>query len=92
MGPPFLFAYCKSDRPVGTNVNHTLVKEGWWWWYRKYAPGYTVLEGLEKAARPLDLITELCRTNPVKTRSMWTTVLSDHGDQARSLSCQRHSA
>jgi endonuclease YncB( thermonuclease family) len=21
----------------GTNVNHTLVKEGWRWWYRKYA-------------------------------------------------------
>jgi endonuclease YncB( thermonuclease family) len=25
--------------PDGTNVNHTLVKEGWCWWYRKYAPG-----------------------------------------------------
>jgi micrococcal nuclease len=23
----------------GTNVNHTLVKDGWCWWYRKYAPG-----------------------------------------------------
>ena len=34
-----------------TNVNHTLVKEGWCWWYRKYAPGDTVLEGLEKEAR-----------------------------------------
>jgi len=22
-----------------TNVNHTLVKDGWCWWYRKYAPG-----------------------------------------------------
>ena len=32
----------------GTNVNHTLVKDGWCWWYRKYAPGDTVLEGLEK--------------------------------------------
>jgi hypothetical protein len=34
----------------GTNVNHTLVKEGWCWWYRKYAPGDTragrVREGL----------------------------------------------
>ena len=29
----------------------TLVKEGWCWWYRKYAPGNTVLEGLEKDAR-----------------------------------------
>ena len=35
----------------GTNVNYTLVKEGWWWWYRKYGPGATVLEGLEKEAR-----------------------------------------
>ena len=24
---------------------------GWCWWYRKYAPGDTVLEGLEKEAR-----------------------------------------
>jgi len=32
-------------------VNHTLVKEGWCWWYRKYAPGETVLEGLESEAR-----------------------------------------
>jgi endonuclease YncB( thermonuclease family) len=37
--------------PDGTNVNHTLVKEGWCWWYRKYAPRDTVLEGLEKEAR-----------------------------------------
>jgi endonuclease YncB( thermonuclease family) len=35
----------------GTHVNHTLVKDGWCWWYRKYAPGDTVLEGLEKEAR-----------------------------------------
>jgi endonuclease YncB( thermonuclease family) len=35
----------------GTHVNHTLVKAGWCWWYRKYAPGDTVLEGLEKDAR-----------------------------------------
>ena len=34
-----------------TNVNHELVKEGWCWWYRKYAPGDTVLEGLETDAR-----------------------------------------
>jgi micrococcal nuclease len=37
--------------PDGTNVNHTLVKDGWCWWYRKYAPGDTVLEELEKEAR-----------------------------------------
>ena len=35
----------------GTNVNHELVKDGWCWWYRKYAPGDTVLEGLERDAR-----------------------------------------
>src|SRR4026208_2575355 len=35
----------------GTNVNNTLVKDGWCWWYRKYAPGDTVLEGVEKVAR-----------------------------------------
>ena len=35
----------------GTNVNHTLVEDGWCWWYRKYAPGDTVLEALETEAR-----------------------------------------
>jgi micrococcal nuclease len=35
----------------GMNLNHTLVKDGWCWWYRKYAPGNTTLEGLEKEAR-----------------------------------------
>jgi len=35
----------------GTSVNQQLVKNGWCWWYRKYAPGDTVLEGLEKEAR-----------------------------------------
>jgi endonuclease YncB( thermonuclease family) len=37
--------------PDGTNVNHTLVKDGWCWWYRKYAPGNTDLERLEREAR-----------------------------------------
>jgi endonuclease YncB( thermonuclease family) len=37
--------------PDGTNVNHTLVKDGWCWWYRKYAPEDMALEGLEQAAR-----------------------------------------
>jgi endonuclease YncB( thermonuclease family) len=37
--------------PDGTNVNHTLVKDGRCWWYRKYVPGNTVLEGLEKEAQ-----------------------------------------
>ena len=35
----------------GTNLNHHLVIQGWCWWYRKYAPGNTVLEGLENDAR-----------------------------------------
>jgi hypothetical protein len=35
----------------GTNVNHTLVKEGWCWWYRKYAPRSRELERLEKNSR-----------------------------------------
>src|SRR5216117_3682922 len=34
-----------------TNVNQILVEDGWCWWYRKYAPGDTVPEGLEKEAR-----------------------------------------
>ena len=37
--------------PDGTNVNRVLARDGWCWWYRKYAPGNTVLEGLENAAR-----------------------------------------
>lgn len=35
----------------GMNLNKELVKQGWCWWYRKYAPGDTVLEGLERDAR-----------------------------------------
>jgi endonuclease YncB( thermonuclease family) len=27
--------------PDGTNLDHTLVKDGWCWRYRKYAPGDT---------------------------------------------------
>ena len=37
--------------PDGLNLNQELVKEGRCWWYRKYAPGDTVLEGLENEAR-----------------------------------------
>jgi micrococcal nuclease len=33
----------------GTNVNQELVKQAWW--YQKYAPGDTVLAGLENEAR-----------------------------------------
>ena len=34
-----------------THVNHMLVGDGWCWWYRKYAPGDTELEKVEKDAR-----------------------------------------
>ena len=34
----------------GTNVKRELVKDGRCWWYRKYAPGDTVLEGLQSEA------------------------------------------
>ncbi len=37
--------------PDGTNVNQTLVKDGWCWWYRKYAPLDTKLEMLEAVAK-----------------------------------------
>ena len=37
--------------PDRMNLNQELVKQGWCWWYRKYKPGDTVLEGLEKDAR-----------------------------------------
>src|SRR5437868_11708187 len=37
--------------PHGTNVNHTMVKDGWCWWYRKYARTDIELERLEKQAR-----------------------------------------
>ncbi|MDO8355524.1 MAG: thermonuclease family protein [Nitrospirota bacterium] len=37
--------------PDGINLNQELVKQGWCWWYRRYAPGDTVLEGLENEAR-----------------------------------------
>jgi len=37
--------------PNGMNLNQELVKQGWCWWYRKYAPGDTVLEQLEREAR-----------------------------------------
>ena len=37
--------------PDGRSLDHELVRDGWCWWYRKYAPGDTVLEGLEKEAR-----------------------------------------
>ena len=37
--------------PDGMNLNQELVKQGWCWWYRKYPPGDTVLERLEREAR-----------------------------------------
>ena len=40
-----------SPLPKRGSLNQELVKQGWCWWYRKYAPGDTVLEGLENEAR-----------------------------------------
>lgn len=37
--------------PDGTNVNHTLVKDGWCWWYPKYAPENVILAELQRRAR-----------------------------------------
>lgn len=37
--------------PDGMNLNQELVRQGWCWWYRKYAPGNTELERLEREAR-----------------------------------------
>ena len=37
--------------PDGMNLNQELVRRGLCWWYRKYAPGDTVLEGLEREVR-----------------------------------------
>jgi hypothetical protein len=48
--------------PDGTNVNHTLVEDGWCWWYRKYAPGDTVLEWLEHEAREVRILGVLRKT------------------------------
>lgn len=35
----------------GRILNHELVRAGYAWWYQKYAPGDTVLQGLEAEAR-----------------------------------------
>ncbi|RPH76888.1 MAG: hypothetical protein EHM80_13685 [Nitrospiraceae bacterium] len=41
----------RALRRQSYDLNQELVKQGWCWWYRKYAPGDTLLEGLEKEAR-----------------------------------------
>ena len=46
--------------PDGTNVNHTLIKDGWCWWYRKKARGDTVLEGLDEMG--VRWVQDACRT------------------------------
>jgi hypothetical protein len=40
-----------GNLPDYMDLNQELVKQGRCWWYRTYAPGDTVLEGLEKEAR-----------------------------------------
>lgn len=41
----------KWHRLLGRLLNRELVREGACWWYRKYAPGDSMLEELEKVAR-----------------------------------------
>jgi len=41
----------ENAAPDSMKLNQELVKQGWYLWYRKYAPGDTVLEGLEHEAR-----------------------------------------
>jgi len=53
--------------PDGTNVNHSLVKDGWCWWNRKYAPGDVTLERLEAEAREVRIPGVLRKTR-VPTR------------------------
>ena len=64
----------------GTNVNHALVKDGWCWWYRKYAPGDTVLEGLEKGherrRKGCGLIPSQCRRGVAEGVGQLQTLLT----------------
>jgi micrococcal nuclease len=39
------------ELPDGKILNHELVRMGLAWWYRKYAPGNTELEALEREAK-----------------------------------------
>ena len=71
--------------PDGTNVNHELVKEGWCWWYRKYAPGDTMLEGLEAEARDGSWFT---RVSPVgRTTFLLLRDISSHWNKNRIIPC-----
>ena len=40
----------RPRQSVRGHESEELLREGWCWWYKKYAPGDTVLEGLEKEA------------------------------------------
>ncbi len=40
-----------SDKGASMGLVVSLVAHCWCWWYRKYAPGNTVLEGLERNGR-----------------------------------------
>ena len=47
----FLACASTGSRPTCTALEGHLEGNGWCWWYRKYAPGDTELEKLEKEAR-----------------------------------------
>src|SRR5712692_4993691 len=76
--------------PDSTNVNHTLVEDGWCWWYRKYAPGSRMLERLEIEAREVR-IPGVLRKARVPTRWDATWIFSAHLPYASfaSLLCGR---
>jgi hypothetical protein len=46
----FSLRFSRTSRAKHDSI-HTLVKDGWCWWYKKYAPGDTGLEGLEREAK-----------------------------------------
>src|SRR2546428_12721841 len=51
---PCCVPHCRSDYrslAVLYTFRFNEITDGWCWWYRKYAPGDTVLEGLENEAR-----------------------------------------
>ena len=52
----------------GTNVNYTLVKEGWCWWYRKYAPCDRETAKRVSCLRLIDLRNEPAH-NPARQRT-----------------------
>jgi len=66
----------------GTNVNHTLVKDGWCWWYREYAPGIRCWEGWsgrhEQRRTACGLTTSPCRRGSGGIGASWLLTRSEY--------------